>query len=292
MAPRTRGGADRPRGRGRDRRRRGRSRPASSASCGASFRTTTTTPRRSAPRCGSREAGRTASSSARPTGDARVLVAYDSASGAREVLADAALLTPSGAAAPLAVASYAWSADRKRALLFTNTRKVWRENTRGDYWVLDRDGAIAPQARRQTRPKSSLMFAKFSPDGTAGRLRARPQPVRRNARRRSDPSADQRRLADHRQRHLRLGQRGGARHPRRLPLEPRRTLASPSGNSTRPASSRSRSSTTPTPSIRPSRGSRIPRPARPTRRCASASSTPPAARSAGCRRPAIRATPT
>jgi len=55
------------------------------------------------------------------TGDTRVLVAYDSASGAREVLADITLLTPPGATAPLAVASYAWSPDRKQALLFTNT---------------------------------------------------------------------------------------------------------------------------------------------------------------------------
>jgi dipeptidyl-peptidase-4 len=71
-------------------------------------------------------------------GAARVLVAYDTATGAREVLADAALLTPPGATAPLSVASYAWSLDRRQALLFTNTRKVWRENTRGDYWLLDR----------------------------------------------------------------------------------------------------------------------------------------------------------
>ncbi|MGH9144676.1 MAG: hypothetical protein ACRD2I_26345 [Vicinamibacterales bacterium] len=69
----------------------------------------------------------------------RVLVAYDTATGAREVLADARLLTPPGTSAPLSVASYDWSPDRKRALLFTNTRKVWRENTRGDYWLLDRE---------------------------------------------------------------------------------------------------------------------------------------------------------
>ena len=58
-------------------------------------------------------------------GAARILVAYDTASGRREVLADAALLTPAGATAPLAVASYAWSADRRRGL-FANTRRVWR----------------------------------------------------------------------------------------------------------------------------------------------------------------------
>ena len=75
----------------------------SSVSCGASFRTTTTRPRHSAPRCGSRAAGRMRCHRALDRGDARVLVAYDSASGAREVLADVALLTPPGATAPLAV---------------------------------------------------------------------------------------------------------------------------------------------------------------------------------------------
>ena len=39
--------------------------------------------------------------------------------------------------APLAIEDYAWSGDGARLLIFTNTRKVWRDNTRGDYWVLD-----------------------------------------------------------------------------------------------------------------------------------------------------------
>ena len=99
-------------------------------------------------------------------GAARILVAYDTATGRREVLADAALLTPSGAAAPLAVASYAWSPDRRRALLFTNTRKVWRENTRGDYWLLDRE-ARSLRKLGGNASESSLMFAKLSPDGSS-----------------------------------------------------------------------------------------------------------------------------
>ena len=49
--------------------------------------------------------------------------------------------------------------------MFTNTVRVWRRNTRGDYWVLD----VASGALRKlggVAPPSSLMFAKFSPDGT------------------------------------------------------------------------------------------------------------------------------
>src|SRR5262245_868710 len=67
------------------------------------------------------------------SGDERVLVSVDAASGTREVLADRSLLTPAGASTPLDVEGYSWSPDRKRALVFTNTRRVWRRNTRGDY---------------------------------------------------------------------------------------------------------------------------------------------------------------
>jgi dipeptidyl-peptidase-4 len=97
--------------------------------------------------------------------DVRVLVAYDAATGRRDVLADAALLTPKGATTPLNVSGYSWSPDRKRALIFTNTKRVWRQNTRGDYWLLDRE-ARSLKKIGGAAPESSLMFAKLSPDGT------------------------------------------------------------------------------------------------------------------------------
>jgi dipeptidyl-peptidase 4 len=61
------------------------------------------------------------------------LAAYDAAGGGREILVDAAALTPAGAAAPLEIEAYSLSADRRRVLIFTNARRVWRERTRGDY---------------------------------------------------------------------------------------------------------------------------------------------------------------
>ncbi len=73
-------------------------------------------------------------------------------------------LMPAGAAKALSLQSYSFSNDNSKVLLFTNTAKVWRFNTRGDYWVLD----IATNKLTQlgkARPEKSLMFAKFSPDG-------------------------------------------------------------------------------------------------------------------------------
>ena len=97
--------------------------------------------------------------------DAREIVRYDAATGARSILVAASRLIPAGAPAPLSIDDYIWSGDAKKLLVFTNTKKVWRQNTRGDYWVLD----LASGALKKLgggAPESSLMFAKFSPDGT------------------------------------------------------------------------------------------------------------------------------
>jgi dipeptidyl-peptidase-4 len=93
------------------------------------------------------------------------LVRYDAASGRREVWVDAARLVPPGDSVPLAVEDYAVAPDRKRLLLFANSRKVWRQNTRGDYWVLDLASWGLRKLGGPEAAPSTLMFAKFSPDG-------------------------------------------------------------------------------------------------------------------------------
>jgi len=49
-------------------------------------------------------------------------------------------------------------------LLYTNSKRVWRQNTRGDYWLLDRTSRQLTRLGGDAKP-SSLMFAKLSPDG-------------------------------------------------------------------------------------------------------------------------------
>lgn len=90
---------------------------------------------------------------------------YDVQSGARTILLRAADLIPPGASSPLIVEQFDFSHDGKKLLLFTNSERVWRSNTRGDYWVYDL-GAKKLQKIGRNAPPSSLMFAKFSPDGT------------------------------------------------------------------------------------------------------------------------------
>ncbi|MBP2615619.1 S9 family peptidase [Chryseobacterium jejuense] len=73
-------------------------------------------------------------------------------------------LIPSGSSTALEVQSFQVSPDGKSLLLFTNTQKVWRDNTRGDYWIFDKNTKKLTQLGKDL-PTASLMFAKFSPDG-------------------------------------------------------------------------------------------------------------------------------
>lgn len=97
--------------------------------------------------------------------EGNALVRYELPAFTKVVVAEAALLTPQGQGQPLAAASFSFSDDEKKLLIFTNTKKVWRLNTRGDYWVLDLTTHALKQLGRD-RPASSLMFAKLSPDAT------------------------------------------------------------------------------------------------------------------------------
>jgi len=94
----------------------------------------------------------------------RDLVLYRAETGKREVLVSAAKLVPPGASEPLAIEDYAWSPDGKVLIVFTNSKRVWRQNTRGDFWTYDLAVGRLRQLGREFEP-STLMFAKLSPDG-------------------------------------------------------------------------------------------------------------------------------
>ena len=95
----------------------------------------------------------------------RDIVRYDAETGRREVLVAAERFVRSGASTPLAIEEYDWSPGGKLLLIFTNSQRVWRVNTRGDYWVLNLGSGKLTKLGGNANP-SMLMFAKFSPDGT------------------------------------------------------------------------------------------------------------------------------
>ena len=73
------------------------------------------------------------------------------------------LILSSSEVGDIKIESFLFSKNKNKILLFTKSVKVWRYNTRGDYWVYDFQ---TKQGKKigNSMPDSSLMFAKFSPN--------------------------------------------------------------------------------------------------------------------------------
>ncbi|HSB92222.1 MAG TPA: DPP IV N-terminal domain-containing protein [Flavitalea sp.] len=91
------------------------------------------------------------------------LARYDLPSNKRVIILDKKSLTPSGMS-PLELSGFDLLGSGK-VLVFTNTQKVWRYNTRGDYWIYDSISNSLTQLGKDL-PAASLMFAKLNADGT------------------------------------------------------------------------------------------------------------------------------
>ncbi len=92
------------------------------------------------------------------------IVRHDPGSGKKEILIPAELLTPTGSDSPLGIEGFEFSPDMARVLIYTNSKRVWRLNTRGDYWMLDRTSRELRKLGGDARP-STLRHARFSPRG-------------------------------------------------------------------------------------------------------------------------------
>jgi len=93
------------------------------------------------------------------------IVEYDAKSGDRSVLVEAASLIPNDSQQPLTIKNYSWSHNKQFLMIYTNVKRVWRDSTRGDYWIKNLKTGDLKQLGSKL-PPSSLMFAKFSPDDT------------------------------------------------------------------------------------------------------------------------------
>ena len=92
------------------------------------------------------------------------IVLYNIKQASASVLVSAKQLIPQGNTKPLSIQDYNWSNDNTKLLVYTNSKKVWRQNTKGDYWVLNLTTGNLYQVGASLA-SSSLMFAKFSPNG-------------------------------------------------------------------------------------------------------------------------------
>ena len=92
------------------------------------------------------------------------LVRVDAATLAETVIVPQAAFVPEGAARPLRVEDYTWSEDKTKLVVYTNSRRVWRRNTRGDYWLVDVAAGTVRQLGKGLEP-SRMMYGKLSPAG-------------------------------------------------------------------------------------------------------------------------------
>ena len=91
------------------------------------------------------------------------IIEYAAKTGEHSVLVGASNLVPEGSKQPLTLQDYKWSHDKHHLMIYTNSKKVWRDNTRGDFWILNLSTGQLRQLGKDF-PASSLMFCKFSPD--------------------------------------------------------------------------------------------------------------------------------
>ncbi len=89
------------------------------------------------------------------------IVQVNATTGATKVLAPAsAVKLPDGK--PIPIEDLELSVDEKKALIFHNSERVWRQNTKGQFTVID---FVAKRAIPVAPNAGAKMFAKLSPDG-------------------------------------------------------------------------------------------------------------------------------
>ena len=98
-------------------------------------------------------------------GQGRDLVRNDPATGKKEIVVPAKDFIPRTKKEPLNIEGFDFSKDESKLLVYTNSQRVWRRNTRGDYWLLDIATRTITKLGGDAAP-STLMFATLSPDGT------------------------------------------------------------------------------------------------------------------------------
>jgi dipeptidyl-peptidase-4 len=91
------------------------------------------------------------------------LMSYNLETDARAVLIDGSNLIAPDTGRPIQIEDYAYGPDGARVLLYTDSERVWRLNTKGFYYVLDT--ASGEVTALSDRSAGFQMFAKLSPDG-------------------------------------------------------------------------------------------------------------------------------
>lgn len=82
----------------------------------------------------------------------------------KTILVEKKALVPEGKNSELSIKNFSVSTDENVFLIFSNSKKVWRYETRGDYFIYNKNTGKLVQLGKSLSA-STLMFAKISPDG-------------------------------------------------------------------------------------------------------------------------------
>ena len=93
------------------------------------------------------------------------IMSHDPETGESKLLVSRKQLTPAGEQTAIFPEKFSLSASGRWLLIYTNSAKVWRYNTRGDYCILNLENSILRKVGKK-RAAQSLMFAKLSPDAS------------------------------------------------------------------------------------------------------------------------------
>ena len=93
------------------------------------------------------------------------IISQNIQTGEEKVFVSRKQLTPAGQKTAIAPEHFSVSDNGRWVLLYTNSARVWRKNTRGDYWLLNLDNNALRKVGKN-RISQSLMFAKLSPDAS------------------------------------------------------------------------------------------------------------------------------
>jgi dipeptidyl-peptidase-4 len=94
------------------------------------------------------------------------IIKYQLPNFTRTKIIDVSQLIPKGNGKSFSIKDFEFSKNEKLILIYTNSKKVWRRETRGDYWLYNRTTNELHQIGKD-KPESSLMFAKLSPDNNS-----------------------------------------------------------------------------------------------------------------------------
>ena len=97
--------------------------------------------------------------------EGQLIVKVDVATGKKSALVLSSMLIDKKSDKPVRIDGYEFTSDASKVIIFSNSRRVWRYNTIGDYYLLDVKNGKLQKFGQSFPEQAMLQFAKLSPDG-------------------------------------------------------------------------------------------------------------------------------